>query len=479
MKSKNGIRILVLTVVMILIVGGGISGKVNERRETYKYIGIFSKVLSLVRSNYVKEVKTKDLIYGALKGMMATLDPYSQFMDPETYKEMQIETEGKFEGVGISIWIRDKQLTVVSPIEGTPAYEAGIQAGDRIVEIDGESTKDITLQDAVKKMRGPKGTSVTLTIEREGIDEPLEFTIVRGVIIVKSIPYSFLTEEKIGCIRIRDFKKSTSKDLEEVLGELEKKGMEGLILDLRNNCGGLLNEAVEVCDKFLPKNSLIVSTEGRISSQSLRYLSSEVPHPDYPLTILINKGSASASEIVAGAIQDYARGKIVGEKSFGKARVQSVLRLEDGSGLKLTTAYYLTPKGRNIDEKGIEPDIEVKLPTLPKIISKIASKGYFRGFSQRYLLTHPDVNKEFRVKLAYLDEFSSFLKEKKFDLKEKEWREVVPEIKRELRIAIIRQALGEKIAYEVIKDGDPQFQKAVEVIKKELEKKALAQAGPQ
>jgi len=313
-----------LTIVLVLIIGGGISGKVNERRETYKYIGLFSKVLSLVRSNYVKEVNTKDLIYGALKGMMATLDPHSQFMDPETYKEMQIETEGKFEGLGISIWIRDGQLTVVSPIEGTPAYEAGIQAGDRIVEIDGESTKDITLQDAVKKMRGPKGTSVTLAIERQGIDEPLEFTIVRGVVIVKSIPYSFLTKDKIGCIRIREFKKSAGKNLEGILGELEKEGMEGLILDLRNNHGGLLNEAAEVCDKFLPKKKLIVSTQGRISSQNLRYLSNEAPHPDYPLVILINQGSASASEIVAGAIQDYKRGTIVGEKSFGKGTVQSL-----------------------------------------------------------------------------------------------------------------------------------------------------------
>ncbi|MCK4648578.1 S41 family peptidase, partial [bacterium] len=353
----------------------------------------------------------------------------------------------------------------------------GIQAGDRIVEIGGESTKDITLQDAVKKMRGPKGTSVTLTIEREGVDEPLEFPIVRGMIIVKSIPYSFLTEEKIGCIRIREFKKQASGDLEEALGELEKEGMEGLILDLRNNHGGLLNEAVEICDKFLPKKKLIVSTQGRVSSQSLRYLSSEAPHPDYPLVVLINKGSASASEIVAGAIQDYGRGKIIGEKSFGKGTVQSVLALEDGSGLRLTTAHYLTPKGRNIDEKGIEPDIKVKLPTFPKIASKIASKGYFRGFSQRYFLTHPDVNKEFRVRIAALDEFSSFLKEKKFDLEEKEWQEGLLEIKKQLRIAIIRQGLGEKVAYQVTRDEDPQFQKAVEVIKEELSKRALAQAA--
>ena len=344
------------------------------------------------------------------------------------------------------------------------------------MKIDGESTKNITLQGAVKKMRGLKGTSVILTIEREGIDEPLEFTIVRGVIIVKSIPYSFLTKDKIGYVRIREFKKSAGKNLEIALKGLEKEGMQGLILDLRNNHGGLLNEAVEVCDKFLSKKKLIVSTEGRISSQNLRYLSSEAPHPDYPLVILINKGSASASEIVAGAIQDYARGKIVGEKSFGKARVQSVLALEDGSGLKLTTAYYFTPKGRNIDEKGIEPDVKVELPTLPKIVSKIASKGYFRGFSQRYLLTHPDVNKEFGVRIAALDEFSSFLKEKKFDLKKKEWKEGLPEIKKQLRIAIVRQGLGEKVAYQVTRDEDPQFQKAVEVIKKELKKKALAQA---
>ncbi|MCG2675625.1 S41 family peptidase, partial [bacterium] len=254
------------------------------------------------------------------------------------------------------------------------------------------------------------------------------------------------------------------------------EGMQGLILDLRNNHGGLLNEAVEVCDKFLPKNSLIVSTEGRISSQNLRYLSSEVPHPDYPLVVLINKGSASASEVVAGAIQDYGRGIIIGEKSFGKAKVQSVLTLEDGSGLRLTTAHYLTPKGRNIDEKGIDPDIKVELPTLPKIVSKIASKGYFRAFSQRYLLTHPGVDQKFRVRDKDLDEFSSFLKEKEFDLKETEWSEGLPEIRKQLRIAIIGQALGETVAYQVTRDEDPQFQKAVEMIKEGLSKKALAQA---
>lgn len=475
--KRRKIKIIALIVVMILIVGGGISGKVNEGRETKKYIRLFSQVYYLIHTNYIKEVRTKDLIYGALKGMMKTLDPYSQFMDPDTYKEMQIETEGKFEGLGISVWIRDGQLTVVSPIEGTPAYGAGIQAGDRIMAIDGEATKDITLQDAVKKMRGPKGTSIILTIEREGVDELLEFTIVRGVIVVKSIPYSFLTEDKIGCIRIQEFKKLAGKDLEEALEELEKEGMEGLILDLRNNHGGLLNEAIEVCDKFLPKKRLIVSTQGRVSSQNLRYLSNEAPHPDYPLVVLINKGSASASEVVAGAIQDYGRGIIIGEKSFGKARVQSVLALEDGSGLRLTTAYYLTPKGRNIDEEGIEPDIKVALTTLPKIVSKIASKGYFRGFSQRYLLAYPDVDQKFRVRDKNLDEFFSFLKKKKFDLKEKEWTKGLPEIKKQLRIAIIRQALGEKVAYQVTRDMDPQFQKAVEVIKEELSKRALAQAA--
>jgi carboxyl-terminal processing protease len=474
--NKSRIKIIILTVMMIFIIAGGISGKVNDKKETYKYITIFSNVLSLVRANYVEEVETKDLIYGALRGMLATLDPHSQFMDPELYKEMQIATEGKFEGVGISVWIRDGQLTVVSPIEGTPASEVGIQAGDRIIKIDGESTKDITLQQAVDRMRGPKGHSVVLTMEREGIEEPLDFNIVRDVIVVKSIPYFFLTDEKIGCIRIGEFKKSTSADLEEVLGKLEEEGMKGLVIDLRNNHGGLLNEAVEVCDKFLVQKKLIVYTEARISSQNLRYLSNEPPHPDYPLVILINNGSASASEVVAGAIQDYERGKIIGEKSFGKGTVQTVLALEDGSGLRLTTAHYLTPKGRNINEKGIEPDIKVEIPSFPKLLSKIANKGYFRAFSQKYLLSHPALDRDYMVTGKDLDEFSLFLHEKKLDFTEEEWQEAAGEIKKELRRAVVRQALGETIAYEVTRDEDPQFQKAVEVIKEALARKVLAQA---
>ena len=327
----------------------------------YKEIELFTDALTLIRSEYVEETKYKDLIYGSLKGMLRSLDDYSQFLKPDEYKEVKVETEGEFGGLGIQIAIQDGLLTVIAPIDDTPAYRVGLKANDRIVKIDGEITRDITLMEAVKKLRGKPGTQVNVTIMREGAEKLLDFTITRDIIKVKSIRLAKLFDDNIGYIRLSEFQERSSEELEEALRELEALGMDSLILDLRNNPGGLLDSAVKVAEKFIPSGEVIVSTRGRMGRQDMMFRSSRIgKHRTYPLVVLVSKGSASGSEIVAGAIQDYKRGILLGTKTFGKASVQTVIPLADGSALRLTTSRYFTPKGRLIHQKGIEPDVEVE-----------------------------------------------------------------------------------------------------------------------
>ncbi|RKY39614.1 MAG: peptidase S41, partial [Candidatus Omnitrophota bacterium] len=309
----------------------------------YQQIPIFTEAITLIRQVYVRKVSAKDLIYGALRGMLSSLDPHSQFMTPREWKEMQVETKGEFGGVGIVITIKDDLLTVISPIEDTPAFKAGIKAGDVIVKIDSKSTKGITLYDAVDKIRGKPGTEVTLTIMREGSKKLLDFVIKRDIIEVKGVKKAEVLTDHIGYIKLIVFNEKTSKELEEALNDLEQKGVDSLILDLRNNPGGLLDSAVEVASKFLKKGKLIVYTQGRAEGQTMRFYSEGRKKSDSvffhcPLVVIVNGGSASASEIVAGAIQDHHRGILLGEKTFGKGSVQTVLPLSDGSGLRLTTA---------------------------------------------------------------------------------------------------------------------------------------------
>jgi carboxyl-terminal processing protease len=284
-------------------------------------------------------------------------------MPPNTYKEMQEETKGRFEGLGIEITMKDEILTVVSPIEDTPAFKAGIQAGDQIIKIDGELTKSLTLMESVKRMRGPKGSKVTITIMREGFGKPRDFTLVREVIPVRSVRHELL-EKQYGYIRLSQFQEKTDGDFDKAIKALqeESKGnLKGLILDLRNNPGGLLDQAVKVSDRFI-ESGLIVSVEGRKEEQKMKfYAHSQGTLPNYPVVVLVNGGSASASEIVAGAIQDHHRGILLGTHTFGKGSVQTIFPLKDGSGLRLTTARYYTPSGRSIQAKGIVPDFMVKL----------------------------------------------------------------------------------------------------------------------
>jgi len=349
--------------VLTLSLGGTSASKAVDPATTYEHLKLFTDVLAIIQNQYVDETEPREVIYGAIRGMLKSLDPHSSFLDPESYREMQVETSGSFGGLGIEITVRDDQLTVVAPIEGTPAYKAGVQPGDKIVKIEGLPTKDMTLVDAVKKMRGPKGTKVAITIQRDGTKEPIELSIVREIIQVQSVKMQEI-EPGLGYIRLRQFQERTAKDLVAGIEKLEKTGrFAGLIVDLRNNPGGLLSSAVEVSEEFLGDGKLVVYTEGRVRNQNMRFVA-HAKHPvtDVPLVVLVNQGSASASEIVAGAIQDHGRGVVLGTQTFGKGSVQTIIPLADGSGLRLTTAKYFTPKGRSIHGKGITPDIVIDLP---------------------------------------------------------------------------------------------------------------------
>ena len=326
----------------------------------YKDIKTFNEVLDMVRKNYVDEVDTTPLMQGAINGMIRSLDPHSAFMTPDLYKELEVETQGQFGGIGIEIMILKEVLTVVSPIEDTPAFNAGIKPGDQILKIDGKSTKDITTVEAVQKLRGPKDTKVTISILRENMAAPKDITLTRAVIQIKSVKFKKL-EDRIGYIRIAAFQERTVEDLRKALKDLNEKNnpLKGLVLDLRNDPGGLLTQAVEVSDVFL-KEGTIVSTRGRVKSMESKSTARDDNNEiGCPIVVLVNEGTASAAEIVAGALQDNGRALIMGTQTFGKAYVQTVIPLEGGSALKLTTARYYTPKGRSIQAEGITPDITV------------------------------------------------------------------------------------------------------------------------
>src|SRR5919109_1285109 len=330
-------------------------------RQDYESLEAFTNILSIVKKNYVEDVDTKNLVGGAINGMLSSLDPHSAYLTPDLYKELQMDTQGRFGGLGIEITIRGGILTVVSPIEDSPASKAGIKPGDQIFKIEEEFTKDMSLVDAVKKMRGAKGTKINLTIKRESVADLLEFTLVRDIIRVQSVRTRNL-EPGYGYIRLAQFQERSDRDLQRTLEKMaaEKGGIKGLVLDLRNNPGGLLTQAVRVSDMFLD-SGLIVYTEGRIESQKQRYFAQkDGTWTDFPIVVLVNGGSASASEIVAGALQDHKRAVVLGTKTFGKGSVQTILPLDDNSALRLTTARYFTPKGRSIQATGIVPDIVVE-----------------------------------------------------------------------------------------------------------------------
>ncbi len=356
-----------VSMAAVLVLGTAVLPPVRSAvDETYQQIRLLVDILGHIREQYVEDVDQKTIVYGAAAGMARALDPFSQFMEPEAHKEMKTETQGQFGGLGIRIALRDGWLTVITPMPDTPAYRLGILPGDKIVKIEGEVTQGMGLEDAVGRLRGKPGTKVTITIAREGDKETRDFTVTRAVIKIQSVK-SRMLDGSIGYVRLGEFIETSSQDILKALKDLKGQGMASLVLDLRNNPGGLLNSAVDVSKIFVGGSKIITYTQGRASPRQDFFGDSHAPFESLPMSVLVNGGSASGSEIVTGALQDHRRAVIIGAETFGKGSVQSVIPLEDGSALRLTVAKYYTPSGRSIhrDEKtkigGITPDILVEV----------------------------------------------------------------------------------------------------------------------
>ncbi|UCD33888.1 MAG: S41 family peptidase [Desulfobacterales bacterium] len=365
MKKRHIKLWLILAVAVVFsTIGTGFYKNLSaDSAETYRGLKLFSDVIEIVEKTYVDDVDTKELIEKAIHGMVHSLDPHSSLLLPDALNDLQIDTQGEFTGIGIRITMRKGYVTVISPIVDTPAYKAGIEVGDKIIEVDGQAATE--LREAVKMIRGPKGTQVVITIIREGIKEPIDFTLTRDVIPIESVK-SIALKPGYGYIWVTNFRDNTTEDLVTNLDQFESGNLplKGLILDLRNNPGGLLNQAIMVSDLFL-ENGTILSIKGRLKKNTKNFEAKpNIKKREYPIIVLINGGSASASEIVAGALQDHKRALILGTASFGKGSVQTVETLRDGYGLKLTIARYYTPSGRSIQAKGIEPDVIVKKGTI-------------------------------------------------------------------------------------------------------------------
>ena len=406
------------------LAGQSIKAKSDSQQDRYESIELFQKVLHFVRQNYVNEVDDKELIQGAIKGMLETLDPHSAFLPPEVLKEMKTDTSGKFGGLGIEIGVKDQVLTIISPIEDTPAWKAGLKPGDRIVRINKESTKGMSLVEAVSKMRGKKGTDVTLSIYRTGFDKIKDVKVTRDIIKIVAVKSEEL-ENGYGYVRLASFNENAASDVKKAIEKLEKKGkLQGLVFDLRMNPGGLLDQAVEVASLFVD-NGVIVSTIPRNKDmKEVKYARKGVARKDFPVVILVNSSTASAAEIVAGALQDHHRAIIMGQSTFGKGSVQTVIELGKELGLKLTIARYYTPSGRSIQEKGVQPDIVLD-DFDPKLLAEAKRKT--ESFRERDLKGHMANDTSEKAKDDYqmeeLDTLGKVDKDKKSDKSDKKDKE--------------------------------------------------------
>src|SRR5215210_6283692 len=432
--------------------GNRLFGAPMQNTDLQKRMKEYTDLLSAVTAWSPEDIGSDKFVYASIDGMLRTLDPHTTFLEPKEYSDMQDRQKGTFYGLGILVTKRNDQVTVITPLEGTPAARLGIRAGDVISEVEGSSTDDLPLDDVVKRLKGPKGTTVHIKIMRVGIKEPIPLTIVRAAIPTNSISNVLMIRPGVGYIRIKDFTSTTVRELDEAIDKLNQQGMQKLVLDLRQNPGGLLDAAVGVADHFLEKGQMIVYTKGRTADSAQEYTApGKHPKVDVPVVVLVNRGSASASEIVAGAIQDHDRGLVVGETSWGKGLVQSVYTLQYGAGLALTTSKYYTPAGRNIqrdyssvydyymaDEAengpevplsqreqfktatgrvvygggGITPDVIVKQPQLSRTTQLLEVRSAIFNYAVEYAAKHPELTKELVVTPAILEDFIRYAAEK-------------------------------------------------------------------
>ena len=454
------IALALISVAIIWVVGLGeateeVATQREEEKSIWSYVKLFDAVAFNVNSDYVDTVDAEELVKAGIKGMMKTLDPFSTLQDVKAHDRLIEMTEGKYEGLGMAIAKRNDVITVISPIEGTPAYRMGLKAGDQIIQIDDKPTEGMTTEEASKLMRGERGTSVTLKIKREEVKELLEYTIERAVIELKNVPYYGIMDGGIGYVRLSKFSKESGMELKDAINELKSKNIKGLILDLRNNGGGLLDEAVETANLFLGDGKLIVYTQGRSEDKAERFAKRRPVYGEDPLVILVNEGTASASEIVSGAVQDWDRGVIIGNTTFGKGLVQQVIRrnMPPDYFLKLTVAKYYVPSGRCIQKPemiekhssgeeesdslvvsereifhtkcgrevygggGIVPDIQVEREKYKPIEYNLERQSMFFDFAVSYIAKHPNIPEDFQVADQVMAEFKQFLKEKDFTYK--------------------------------------------------------------
>ncbi|HBZ87006.1 MAG: hypothetical protein A2509_03330 [Candidatus Edwardsbacteria bacterium RIFOXYD12_FULL_50_11] len=520
MITRRKFALIVSAVVLFSVLAGGTIGLFAQSRSFDQInfqLRIFSTAFKQVLDRYVTAPDPQKLIYGAIKGMMETLDPHSVFMDAKTFRDLKSSTQGSFGGIGIQIGVRDEVLTVIAPMAGTPASRMGIQAGDRIVKIEGKPTKGITSDEAVGKLRGEPGSNVTITIEREGVSELMDYTITRALIEIESIPYYGFIADKIGYVWLANFSQKSGPDLSKALQDLEKQGMKQLILDLRSNPGGLLNEAVEVSSNFLDNGSLVVFTRGRLKESDQDYKASGqvlFGPKKGSMVVLVNQGSASASEIVAGAVQDWDRALVLGQTSFGKGSVQNVMPLGDSIAIKLTTAKYYTPSGRCIHRDnsawqsgdldslvedstasqevyatlgglkrkvygggGITPDIKVDLPRLNRFQMDLERKTVFFKFAIKYTVGHSNLPKDLIVDESMVDEFTKLLKEDKIEYTPEEFKESRDYVKQGIKRELLSKLYGDKARTAYLLQNDAQAQKAVELLQKNKDLTKLLKEG--
>jgi carboxyl-terminal processing protease len=528
-QKKFGVVALAIALISIAIIWAvGLGEATEEIRGTpeeegasiYNYVKLLDKVAFFINQRYVDSVDVRDMTLAGIRGMIETLDPFSSLQDAKAHDRLMEMTEGKYEGLGMTIAKRGDWITVISPIEGTPAYRMGIRAGDKIVKIDDKSAKGMSSEEAAKLMRGERGTTVLLTIKREGVEELLEYEVERAIIELTNVPYHGIMDGGIGYVRLSKFSKDSGKELREAIVDLKNQGAKGMIFDLRSNGGGLLDQAVETANLFLEKERLIVYTQGRTEVKKEFYASDSPVYPDGPLVVLVNEGTASASEIVSGAIQDWDRGLIIGNTTFGKGLVQQIYGMPNDTYLKLTIAKYYVPSGRCIqkperakrqsaqedpedpeemgeeseivdaEEKevfftkggrkvygggGIVPDLEIEQERLKPIEINLERQSMFFNFAVSYIAKHPEISRDFEVDDQILAEFKQFLKDKEFTYKSNLEMELEPlreRIEKEEKSEMFSQSLAE-LERLIEKDKEDDFQENTDYIKESLKRDIL------